>query len=153
MLYRAVLERDACDVGFSRFVGVQHVEDAVLVAFAAVFDFAEGFVGRPEVGVAAIFEEGLRRYGGRRGGFGGGLGGFGGGGGEGGSGGFVFHGRLLFEEVSELWGEIVQRIAFVGWRFFGGREPPHDGIGQFVCERLYWELQCREILRTVGRLR
>ena len=58
MLISTVLERGPRDLRFAIFVACEHILEFLLVAFHFVLDFASGAVRRPEVGVAAVGEEG-----------------------------------------------------------------------------------------------
>lgn len=56
LLLCAVLQRGLSDPSFSRLVTFEEVHKLFLLGFVGVFDFRAGFVGFPEVGVAAILE-------------------------------------------------------------------------------------------------
>lgn len=64
LLQCAILQRRLPDPRFPRFVMVQHVHELFLVGFLLAFDIRARPVVFPEVGVAAILEEGFGGYGG-----------------------------------------------------------------------------------------
>ncbi len=118
LILDAVLDGRAADLGFSRFVPVEDVEEFFLVGFGFGFDFGLGAVGFPKVGVAAVGVEGLRWCERLLGGFSGGLLGWrwwrGGGG-------IVFYGGFFGEEISEGGIEVAERVGVGGFR--GGGAP------------------------------
>lgn len=118
LLVGAVFEGGAADGGFAVFVRVEDVHEFFVVGFGCCFDGGLGGVGFPEVGVAAVGEEGLGGDGGLGGGGlvvlgflvelavwrdgGGWGGGFGGGG--------VFDGGFFLEEFAEFGIEVGEGV-------------------------------------------